>query len=279
MLKNNTGYDIKQLFIGSEGTLGIITKAVLRLFPRPYGVSTALCALDDPDRVYDMLKRARASLGSALVAFEVMWSDYYRHALEPGRRPPFAGQFASYVLVETMGFDPERDADVFQTFLGEAIDAGVVADAINAQSYAEAKEIWAIRDNSGEVLKALSPAANFDISFEVGRINAFVAECTTQVRARWPEAVILCFGHLADGNLHMMVAAPNVSPFPEREIEDLVYGCVRDWQGSVSAEHGIGLVKRPYLGHSRSPDEITLMRSLKAALDPKAILNPGKIFA
>lgn len=278
MLKNNAAYDLKQLFIGSEGTLGVITRAVLRLFPQPKSVTVALCGFDRFDAVHAFLERARAALAGDLSAFEVMWPGFYGQAIEIGaHRPPIGMGHAAYVLVEMMGTDPDADHDRFQRFIEGAATGGEVADAVVAKSNAEVARLWAIRDMSGELTHRLAPIANFDVSIETGRIDAFLIEAQARCTARWPSARLTNFGHLADSNVHIFVGVDD-RPFPADDIDDVIYGCVRDWGGSISAEHGIGLLKKPYLGWSRTPAEIATMRLLKRSLDPRGILNPGKVF-
>ena len=278
MLKNNTAYDLKQLFIGSEGTLGIITRLVLRLFPKPRSVATALCAFDTFDAVYDFLKRVRTGLASELSSFEVMWPRFFNEALAyGGGRAPFACEHAAYALVEMMGAEPEHDQARFERVIGGAIEAGEVVDAVMAQTLAEAQRLWAIRDMSGELIQKLAPLANFDVSVETGKVAAFLQDCENRCLDRWPSAKLYNFGHLADSNAHIFVTVDE-RPFPEHAIDELIYGCVRDWEGSISAEHGIGLLKKEFLGLSRTEAEIDLMKALKTAMDPHSILNPGKLF-
>ncbi len=276
MLKNNAAYDVKQLFIGSEGTLGVITRAVLRLFPKPVTTSTALCAFTDFDRIYAFLRRARAHLGGTLSAFETMWQPFYARAVE-GRTRPLATDAVAYVLIESMGTDPARDGEHFAALIEKAMEDGLVTDAVIAQSMKDTKQLWSIRDASGELVQKLAPVGNYDVSIATGRIQAFVLELSSRLAARWPGAEAICFGHLADSNLHMFVKVDE-RPFPGHAIDEIVYGCVRDWQGSISAEHGIGLLKKAYLDYSRTPAEIALMKRIRHALDPQGILNPGKIF-
>jgi FAD/FMN-containing dehydrogenase len=277
MLKNNAAYDLKHLFIGAEGTLGIVTRAVLRLFPKPLGTDTALCAFRDFDAVYAFLRRARAKLAGSLSAFELMWPSFYAHAAAGRSAPPIPAGYAAYVLIEAMGTDPERDAAHFAGFIESAVEDELVADAVLAKSIAETRALWAIRDMSGELVRTLQPLANFDVSIETGQIDAFERACRARLRETWPSAETICFGHLADSNLHMFVTVDE-RPFPEHAIEDVVYASVRDWGGSISAEHGIGVIKKPYLAYSRTPEELALMKVVKAALDPRGILNPGKVF-
>lgn len=277
MLKNNAGYDLKHLFIGAEGTLGIVTRAVLRLFPKPRGVSTALCSFAVFEDVYEFLNRSRGHLGHALSAFEVMWPAFYGHAVAARKNIPISTGHAAYVLIETMGTNPEDDAANLSRLIETALGDDVVLDGVIAKSLAQTRDLWSIRDASGELVRTLQPLVNFDVSIETGRIDAFVKECTRRLQEKWPSSEAICFGHLADSNLHMFVKA-SVTPFPEQGIEEVVYGCVRDWDGSISAEHGIGILKKPYLSFSRTAAEIKLMMLLKSTLDPFGLLNPGKIF-
>ena len=278
MLKNNAGYDLKHLFIGSEGTLGVITRLVLRLHPKPRSVCTALAALPDYDAVLRLLRIARERLGPTLAAFEAMWPDFYDFArAQTGGAPPLPADGSIHVLLESMGTDPARDAELFEATVAAAIEDGCVADAAIAQSEAQRRAIWAVRDASSELKRAFSPHVDYDVSLPVGRIGAFVPECTARLRAACADAGIVNFGHVADGNLHVSVQTRE-GRFTKYDADRIVYGCVADWHGSVSAEHGIGLLKKAWLGHSRSEAEVALMRRLKAALDPNAILNPGKVF-
>ena len=277
MLKNNSGYDLKQMFIGSEGTLGVVTRAVLRLFPRPTNTQTALCAVADFSRALELLRIARLELGSTLSAFEVMWPNFYRVALRGGHRPPLPIADTLYVLIELMGTDAEHDADRFEAVIGDALTGDVVVDALIAQSERERGEIWSIRDAPGEFHRTLGPNVGFDVALPITRIGLFVEECSRRLAARWPDADCVFFGHAADSNIHINVRIAGVDVQPEAEINAIVYACVEEYGGAVSAEHGIGLLKRAYLCNSRSADEINLMRRFKTLLDVKNILNPGKV--
>lgn len=277
MLKNNAGYDLKHLFIGSEGTLGVVTRLVLRLFPKPRSVETALCGFRDFAGVYDFLRRMREQIGASLSAFELMWPEFYGRAVaDSGVAAPLSTGFAAYVLVEAMGTDPERDAEHFSACIAQALEDGEVTDAVVAQSISDASRFWKIRDMSGPLVQKLAPLCNYDVSVETARIEDFRRDCLARLRARWPSAETICFGHLADSNLHMFVTVGE-TPFPASTVDEIVYACVRDWQGSISAEHGIGTVKRKYLAYSRTPAEIATMKLLKASLDRRGILNPGKV--
>lgn len=280
MLKNNAGYDLKQLFIGSEGTLGVITRAVLRLHAQPRSTCTALCAVADYDGVLALLRHVRAGLGSALSAFEVMWPDFYRVVTGgvPGLATPLPHGHGAYILVESMGADPTRDQARFEQVLGEALEAGVVADAVIAQSVDEARSLWRVRDASGEFRRVFWPHTGFDVSVPAGQIGAFVEDCCGRLRRRWPGMETVFFGHVGDANIHIGVRVGDGGQ-PTGEVEEIVYRCVGDWRGSISAEHGIGTLKRGHLHLSRSDSERAMMRMLKHALDPQGILNPGKVFA
>jgi FAD/FMN-containing dehydrogenase len=279
VIKNNTGYDLRQLFIGSEGTLGIITAAVLRLFPKAHSVQTGICAVDDYDGVIQLLKRARTGFGSQLTVFEVMWPGFYQLATTGlGRKPPLEFGHGAYVLIETMGFDVETDQRRYEEVLGAAVESGLVKDAIIAKSQRETNELWAVRDSPGEWPRSVNwPQLSFDVSVPTGEIGQLVDEIDMTLKSRWPALTALYFGHVADGNLHVSVRMSGHA-IPEAEIEEVVYGVVSRRRGSISAEHGIGSLKKEFLHLSRSPEEIALMRTIKKAMDPNGILNPGKIF-
>lgn len=280
VMKNNTGYDLRQLFIGSEGTLGVITAVVLRLFPRPRSTCTGICAVTDYAAVLELLRRARSALGAQLSAYEVMWPDFYELATTSlGRKPPLPAGSGSYVLIETLGTDPEADQERYEAVITEAIEAGIVTDAVIAQSQREAVDLWAIRDSPGEWTKTAHwPQLGFDVSVPTGEIGALAGEIRDELSARWPQLVALFFGHVGDGNLHVSVRMTG-HDISELAIEDAVYAVVARRRGSISAEHGIGSLKIPFLHYSRSEAEIALMRAIKKAMDPKGILNPGKLFA
>jgi FAD/FMN-containing dehydrogenase len=279
MLKNNSGYDLKQLFIGSEGTLGVVTRAVLRLFPQPTSRQTALCAVADHGRLLDLLNIAKARLGSTLAAFEVMWPEFYRLAThEVGRRAPLPAGSHAYVLIESLGTDAQSDAIQFQHFLEAATEAGAICDAVIARSGAEIQQIWDIRDASGEFHKTFWPYVGFDVSLPIGTAGRFIEECSKRLRGVWADIRLVFFGHLADSNIHVCVRRETDTVQPETQIEAIVYGCLGEFGGAVSAEHGIGLLKKNFLALSRSAGEIALMGRVKQTLDPGNILNRGKVF-
>jgi FAD/FMN-containing dehydrogenase len=279
MLKNNAGYDLKHLFIGSEGTLGVVTRLVLRLTQRPATESTALVAMDSFAQMARFLAFADGALGGTLSAFEAMWADYYAFVTEldgPGGRPlPADAPF--YAIVEALGGDHESDAERFEAVLGRALDKGLIVDAVIAKSGAERDRIWRVRD---EVMRLLDidPMFLFDVSLPIRHMERYVEQLRRDLTDQWPAARLFVFGHLGDCNLHLGVAAGPPDGGARSAVEQAVYGPLRPIGGSVSAEHGIGLEKKPYLAWCRSGEEIDLMRMLKRNLDPNGILNPGKIF-
>ncbi|OHB31842.1 MAG: FAD-linked oxidase [Phenylobacterium sp. RIFCSPHIGHO2_01_FULL_69_31] len=274
LIKNNAGYDLKQLFIGSEGTLGIVTRAVLRLRPTPPAQGTALLAVDTFEALPRLLRALEAGL-PGLSAFEVMWPEFYRLVTtEPARgRPILPDGHGYYVLVETLG--PEDGGALLEARLEAALADGLVTDAVIAKSQAERDRMWALRDDVAQVARN-GPVATFDVSLPITAMPDYVAGLRAAVAGRWPGASVVVFGHLGDGNLHVIVGlADDATARPE--VEALVYGPLATCDGSISAEHGVGLSKRGHLGLSRSPEELDLMRRLKAALDPAQLLNPGKV--
>jgi FAD/FMN-containing dehydrogenase len=276
MLKNNAGYDIKQLFIGTEGTLGIVTRAVLRLFPQPASRNTALVALQDFDKVTALLERLRMELADTLSAFEIMWGDYYAAVTgENGHRAPLARDYPFYVVFEAEGSDAVSDDARFEAVLGRALEDGFIDDAVIPKSAAEARAIWAIREDFEDVLEQ-QPVYLYDVSLPILAMRDYVAKVKDNVRAHWPRGACYTIGHVADGNLHFFVA-PNEDGDLHEASDECVYGPLTDIGGSVSAEHGIGTEKLKWLPHSRTAAEIGLMRALKSALDPSNILNPGRV--
>ncbi len=278
LLKNNTGYDLKHWFIGAEGTLGVITRAVLRLRPLPRSENTALLAVDTFSHVGDLLRWLDARTAGTLSSFEVMWPSYYEFITREGYQhtPPLPHGSGYYVLVETLGADPESDAARFEEVLGGALEEGLVMDAVICQSEKERNALWEIRDDVLELFN-LGPIITYDISVTLDRMEAFVAEVQAQMDAR-RNPVCVIFGHLGDCNLHVILGASDAADFDYDELQGILYGTVKRFDGSVSAEHGIGVLKREQLPMSRSADELHLMMGMKNMLDPKNILNPNKIF-
>jgi FAD/FMN-containing dehydrogenase len=277
MLKNNAGYDLKQLFIGTEGTLGVVTRAVLRLWPKLPSKVTALCALRGFEEAVGLLHALQARLGGSLSAFEAMWAGYFHYVLEhmPALRSPFSERHALYALVEIEGTAHAADTAHLEAALAWSLDSGIVADAVLAQSAREAKDLWAIRDGIGDVTPTLQPLLAFDVSVPVDSMAAFLSAVDAAF-ARFPDPVTnLVFGHIGDSNLHLAVTTHRAHDLGK--LCDVVYQAVGRYAGSISAEHGVGTLRRDYLHHSRSAAEIEVMRRLKAALDPHGILNAGRV--
>ena len=274
VMKNNAGYDLNQLFIGSEGTLGVVTRAVLRLHAKPRSKTTALIATTRYDAAVRVLRRLQAELGE-VSGFESMWPDFYRYVTDSSGIKPLADTHPFYALIEFQGSEPDRDGARLEECLGAAIESGDVLDALIAQSEREARSFWKIRE--GEPLDRLPYLINFDGSAPTAQLGALGDRLKASLGARWPDGLFFVYGHIGDGNIHLSAWAGGTMAQVAHEMDEIVYDEVRRIGGSISAEHGIGTLKRDYLGHSRSAAEIEVMRRIKAALDPKGILNPGKV--
>ncbi len=273
MLKNNAGYDLKQLFIGSEGTLGIVTRVVMRLFPLPKSRQTAMFAAGSFDAVVRMLKAMQSDLAGTLSAYEVMWGEYFSAVTAKSGHPaPMTRAFPFYVLAEAEGADPDSDADRFQAILEHGLQCGDIIDAVLPKSESERAALWLVRENFEPVL----PAFLYDVSLPIRAMSAYVERLKSELKKWRANAVCLVFGHIADGNLHIFVR-PYDAGMAHDECDAIVYGCLAGLSGSISAEHGIGIEKKRWLAESRSAAEITLMREVKRLLDPKNLLNPGKV--
>jgi len=284
--KNNTGYDLKQLFIGAEGTLGIITAATLKLFPKPAVSATAFVALPSPSAAVQLLAELQASSGGQITAFELI----PRLALElvmkhlGGARDPLASPSPFYVLVEADSAAQYDLKGMLESELESAIARKVASNAVVASSQSQRADLWALRENISEAQKREGASIKHDISVPVSAIPAFLERATAAVLQAIPGARPVSFGHIGDGNIHFNFSAPltgDEGAFLSRwdEIQRIVHDIVRDFGGSISAEHGIGVQKRDQLAHYKSPVEVELMRTLKRTLDANNILNPGKVVA
>lgn len=284
--KDNTGYDIKQLLIGAEGTLGIVTAVALKLVPRPATVATAFVGLPTPEAALALLGRLRAASGDQVDSFELMPRSGIDLVLThiADARDPLAEAHPWYVLAELTSARPNDDlTDILTAALAEAIEAGEASDATVAATEAQRQMVWRLREDLPEAERLDGMAVKHDVSVPVGRMPAFIAAATPAVEQHWPGTRVLAFGHLGDGNVHFNVRAPEGADsraYVETQgpaISAQVHDMVAAHGGSISAEHGIGTLKRSELQRLGDPGKLAAMRAVKAALDPNGIMNPGKL--
>ncbi|RZV36051.1 MAG: FAD-binding oxidoreductase [Sphingomonadaceae bacterium] len=285
--KDNRGFDLKQLLIGSEGTLGIVTAATLRLLPAVAGRAVLWAGVESLHHARQLLLRAQTSAGDALEGFEVM----PRHSLEavlahlPDARDPLGETHPWYALIELIGTKATAGnlTDLAEKFLAEALESELLQDATIAANESQAEQLWLLRDSISPAERALGPAMQHDISVPVEKMPDFVEMATPVIEAQFPGTRAIAFGHLGDGNVHFHVLAPPQATPGEWEEEDgkaisaAVHDLVTEWGGSISAEHGIGQMKRDELGRLGDPVALAIMRSVKQALDPRGLMNPGKL--
>lgn len=278
--KDNTGYDLKQLFIGAEGTLGVVTAATLKLFARPASTSVAIAAVNDPAGAVELLSLIKDSTGGAVCAFELM----PRIGLDlvvahvPGARHPLSGQPDWCVLIEVTSGEPDRAEILMERALETALERGLVSDAVIAQSEAQAAEFWRLRRSIPEGEKAHGKAAKHDVSVPVSRMAAFMEEASALAEDALEDALVIAFGHVGDGNVHFNIArrAPGGGDeFLARAapVTAQLYDLVDRHHGSISAEHGIGTIKQAEF-LQRKPAQAGVMRAIKGVLDPHSIMNP-----
>ena len=282
--KDNTGYDLKNLFIGAEGTLGIITAAVLRLIPRPRAMETAFVGVPSPQAALDLLGLATEHAAGSITSFELMMRSGVELVLRYGAgcRDPLPSAYPWYVLIELSSQARAGLRAVREEILAEGLERGFLADAAIAESLDQSKMFWRIRELFGEVQRHAGGSIKHDISVPVAAVPAFIEEANAAVTQLIPGARPLPFGHLGDGNIHYNVSQPagaDTAAFLERwdEVNAVVFAVVAKHGGSISAEHGIGVMKRDLLPKVKDPVALSLMRTLKRTLDPKGILNPGKV--
>ena len=281
--KDNTGYDLKHLFIGAEGTLGLITAATLKLFPRPRTLATAWVAVPDPAAAVRLLGRLRDAAGDNVTAFEIVGRTALDLVLRhiPGAREPLGGNPAWQVLIELSGARADLAATLEQALQGAA-DEGLVADAALAASEAQAAALWSLRENVSEAQKVEGVSIKHDIAVPVSRIAEFIERADAALRTAFPEVRIVCFGHIGDGNLHYNQSKPDRQSNDEfigrtAAVNRIVHDLVHDLGGSISAEHGLGQLKRDEVLRYKSATEMELMRAVKQALDPRGLMNPRKL--
>jgi len=279
--KNNAGFDLKQIFIGSEGQLGIVTRALLRLLPLPADGGGAILGFSSFDALHRCLASARAELGDALSAFEAMWPDYWDAVTSGGladRRSPLSGRHLVYALIEARGRAGAAVPGLLQEWLERMLEADLIEDAALARSGADMAAFWALREAAAELHRVTGPLLGFDIGVSPPLIGAYVEASRVALAREVPHVRALFFGHAGDGNLHVMLA--HRGGFDAELIhacDAVLYRLVGEFRGTVTAEHGVGLLKRDWLSVTRSPVEIAAMRMLKTAFDPKGLLNPGKV--
>ena len=280
LMKNNAGYDLKHLFIGSEGTLGMVTSAVFKLFPLPVREHTALIATDSVESLLELLKRCRQEVGSSLLSFEGLWKDFYWGKTKAaGIRAPIEDPYPIYGIVEAGVWRSGDNVNPLEQTLSAALEDGLIADAVLASSESERREIWDIREDGEPLSKYGKHIQSFDVGFELGDIDSFVTNLYSEMSKKWPDKPVFVFGHVGDGNLHVCLANNDEEHERRHEFEDVLYQVTARFANStVSAEHGIGLEKKPYLQHSRSTEQLALMAKVRGALDPESMFNPGKIF-
>jgi D-lactate dehydrogenase (cytochrome) len=283
--KDNTGYDLKQLFIGAEGTLGIITAAVLKLFPRPGSVETAFVAVRDPAAAIELLARSRAGTGDAITAFELISRQALDMVLKhiPGTSDPLVNRHSWYVLIEASSGDASGGLrGALEGVLAEAVEAGLVADATLAASGEQTKALWRLRDSITESQKPEGGSIKHDVSVPVSKVPEFIARASAACEAALPGIRVVAFGHAGDGNIHFNLSQPVGADRAQylarwEEFNRIVHDIVAALDGSISAEHGIGRLKRDELVHYKPAMAIELMRMIKRTFDPKGIMNPGKV--
>ena len=283
--KDNTGYDLKHLFIGAEGSLGVITAAVLKLFPLPRARVTAVAALPDAQTALSLLAYAQERQGSRLTGFELFSALCLDLVLKhyPASVPPFAARHPQYVLIELSDLESEDAARVsLESMLGGALESGLILDAAVSHSLAQFKSLWALRDNISEAQAHEGPNIKHDVTVPISRMAEFIEVTDAELARAFPGMRNVTFGHLGDGNLHYNVSPPEGVAHVEfvrrtEEVNRVVHDSVARFNGSISAEHGLGQYKREEITRYKSAVEMEMMRSIKRALDPLGIMNPGKV--
>lgn len=278
--KDNTGYDIKQLLIGAEGTLGIITAATLKLFPRPGRMEVAFCGLDSAEDAVAFLGLAKKVSGGAVTAYELMPRSALDMVLEhvPGTRDPLASPHAWYVVCEMSFGRTDGARETLEDALGQGFEAGLVQDAAIAENDTQIHDFWRLRETIAEAERAYGKAVKHDVSIPVSQMPAFMETATSRVEDAFPDALVVAFGHVGDGNVHFNVASKSEGADEAflanaHAVSAIVYDTVDEFGGSISAEHGIGILKRQELA-DRKPVDVAVMRAIKQALDPHGIMNP-----
>ncbi len=281
-VKNNTGYDLKQLFVGSEGTLGVITECILKLTAPPQELQVSLFALDSIHHVTELFAAAN-EFKLPLSAYEFFTQEAYLRVHEHTHKNlPFAASSSHYVLVE-IEKTHESDVEKFEKFVEAVSERGIILDGVIASNSQQASDFWALRENISESLSQTSVVHKNDISLPISQIDAFCIELEKTLKTNFPGVEVVLFGHIGDGNLHVNFVKPKELSKEEfftlaHKADPKMFDLVKKYGGSISAEHGIGLTKKDFLSYTRSPAEISLMKQIKAVFDPQGLINPGKIF-
>jgi FAD/FMN-containing dehydrogenase len=280
LAKNATGYDFRHLFVGSEGTLGFVVEATIGLCSQAKDPSVLLLGVNDMQSTMPVLQLFRDKL--SLTAFEFFSNKALNHVIaEKGLQKPFDSQTEFYVLIEFEN-NTEKDLEIAMTLFEQSMEEGWVLDGTISQNLNQAKSLWRLREDISETISQFTPYKN-DISVKVARVPEFLTEVDELVSKAYPDFEIIWFGHIGDGNVHLNILKPEsmaAAKFFEEcgKVSSWVFEIVKKYDGSVSAEHGVGLLKKPYLHHSRSDAELEFMRQIKRVFDPKNVMNPGKIF-
>lgn len=279
VIKDNSGYDLKQIFIGSEGTLGIVTKVILKLEEKPESRCSALVALNSYDNVVNLLKFIEKGLSGTLTGFELMWNDTYKTMRDSSENfsPLLTSIHPFYVFIESLGSNLNIDFDKLSELISEAAEQNLIEDAMLAQNEREQKIIWDMREDVSVLAKKSKFDQHFDISLPIPVIDKEIQIATKKLKKLSFVEHVFTFGHVADGNIHFIIGKNDNSIKNAEKVNQIIYSNLKKNGGSVSAEHGIGLDKKKYLFTSRSTEEINLMKTLKKILDPKNILNPGRV--
>ncbi|SCW99104.1 MULTISPECIES: FAD-binding oxidoreductase [unclassified Pseudomonas] len=277
LLKNNTGYDLKHLFIGSEGTFGVVSRAVVKLVPLPSTHYVAFVSVASFDKVVALLARARRL--PILSAFEVMWSDFYSlvapDALSKG---PVAPGQPYYILIEGLGYNETADQMIFNEFLEEALASELMVDAVVAASEKQCQDFWRVREGTEAIVREMSPFIAFDVSVEIPCVEAYLSAVREALCTPYPEARFVTFGHLGDNNIHLGITVGPHTHEVAHHIEQLVYAALPRFGGAITAEHGIGQFKKAFMKEQKSSGEKEVMRRMRAAMDPARLINREVMF-
>jgi FAD/FMN-containing dehydrogenase len=279
LIKDNSGYDLKQIFIGSEGTLGIVTKVVLRLYELPSSRLTALSGLNSYDNVLRLLKYLEKNLAGNLSGFELLWNETYKTMVSEktnyNKYLPDTHKY--YVFIESTGSDYENDYSKLEDVISDSLEKGYIEDAVIGKNDKEQRNIWGIREDVSVLADERKHDQHFDISIPTSSIGVVIDKITTELKKNEDVKTIFPFGHVADGNIHFIIGKDSGEDSITKEVNKIIYSNTESVNGSISAEHGIGLDKKEYLKYTRNKEEIELMKLLKKSIDPKNILNPGRI--